>query len=129
MRPEIFFKRALALDQAARNISRHRLHDVCNVVRFREHMPAEAAVVKKAIASLVASHRDMGDSVDPQSRRLAAADTAIEQIDLARNFRKQRIKRFVEEFEPRHLGIAQIDDDAHALGRVDARLMHRLLQW
>ena len=124
----IFVERALALDQASRDISRHRLHDVWNVVRLGEDMTAEAAVVKKAIATLVASHGDMGDRVDPQARRLAAADAAIEQIDLARNFSKQRIERFVQELKARHFGIAQIDDDAGALGRLDARLMDRVLQ-
>ena len=55
---------------------------------------------------------DMGDGVDPQPRRVAAADAAVEKLDLRRDFGEQRIERLVEQFEPRELGVAQIDDDA-----------------
>ncbi len=41
---------------------------------------------------------------------------------------EQRIERLVQQFKPCHFGIAQIDDDAGALGRLDARLMDRVLQ-
>ena len=44
------------------------------------------------------------------------------------DFLEQRIERLVEQFEPRHFGIAQIDDDAGALRRLDARLAHRVAQ-
>ena len=47
---------------------------------------------------------------------------------LGRNFLEQRIERFVQELKPRHFGVAQIDDDAGALGGLDARLIHRLFQ-
>ena len=70
----------------------------------------------------------MRDHVDPQPRRVAATDAAVEQLDLGRDFGKQRIERLVEEFETRDLGVAQIDDDAGALGRLDARLAHGLFQ-
>ena len=70
----------------------------------------------------------MGDHVDPQPRRFALADAAIEQIDLFGNLREQRIERLVENFEPRHFGIAQIDDDAGAIGGLDPRLAQRIAQ-
>ena len=124
----ILVERALPFDQAARDIRGHRLDDVRNVVGLGEHAAADAGVVQEAIGPLVAPHGDMGDRVDPQPRRVAPADAAVEQLDLGRNFGKQRIERLVEKFEPRDFGIAQIDDDAGAFGRLDARLMHRLRQ-
>ena len=42
-------------------------------------------------------------------------------------FGEQRIERLVEQLEPRHFGVAQVDHDAGAFGRLDARLMHRFL--
>ncbi len=44
------------------------------------------------------------------------------------NLREQRIERLVENFEPRHLGIAQVDDDAGAIGGLDPRLAQRIAQ-
>ena len=70
----------------------------------------------------------MRDGVDPQPRRIAPADAAVEQVDLRRHFVKQRIERLVEQFEPRQLGVAQIDDDARLLGDLDAGLADGLLQ-
>ena len=70
----------------------------------------------------------MGHHVDPQPRRLALADAAIEQIDLFGDLRKQRIERLVEDFEPRDFGVAQIDDDAGAIGGLDPRLPQRIAQ-
>ena len=70
----------------------------------------------------------MGDDVDPQPRHVAAADAAVEQLDVGGNVLEQRIERLVEQFEPRQLGVAQIDDDAGTLGRLDARLAHGVLQ-
>ena len=64
-----------------------------------------------------------------QSRgRLAARNPAVEQVDLRRDLREQRIERLVEQLEPRHLGVVQIDDHAGALGGVDARLAQCILQ-
>ena len=57
-----------------------------------------------------------------------AAQASIKQFDLGRYFGEQRIERLAEELEPRHLGVAQIDHDAGALSRLDARLMHRLFE-
>ena len=91
-------------------------------MRLGEDAAADPGVVQEAVQALVAAHGDMGDGVDPQPRRVAAAQAAVEQIDLRRNFGEQRIERFVQQFEARHLGVAQIDDDAGALGRLDARL-------
>ena len=55
-------------------------------------------------------------------------DAAVEQVDVRGDFREQRVERVVEEFEPRHFGVAQIDDNAGALGRLDARLAQGVLQ-
>jgi hypothetical protein len=49
---------------------------------------AEAGILHEAIDALVAPHHDMGHYIDPQPRRLALADAAIEQVDLIRNLRK-----------------------------------------
>ena len=70
----------------------------------------------------------MRDHVDPQPRRFALADAAIEQIDLLGDLREQRIERLVENFEPRHFGVAQVDDDAGAVGGLDPRLPQRIAQ-
>ena len=70
----------------------------------------------------------MRDHVDPQPRRIALADAAIEQIDLIRHLREQRVERLVQDFEPRHFGVAQIDHDAGAIGGLDPRLAQRIAQ-
>jgi hypothetical protein len=68
------------------------------------------------------------DGVDPQPRRLAPADAAVEQIDFLGDFLEQRVERLVEDFEPRHLRVVQVDDDGAALGLIDARLAQRVAQ-
>src|SRR5262245_35017135 len=70
----------------------------------------------------------MGDGIDPQPRRLAPADAAIEQIDLFGDFLEQRVERLVQDLEPGDLGVVQVDDDAAALGLLDARLAQRILE-
>ena len=95
---------------------------------FREHDPAEAGVLHETVHALVASHQDVRDHVDPQPRRFALADAAIEQVDLFRHLREQRIERLVQDFEPRHLRVAQIDDDAGAIGSLDPRLPQGVAQ-
>ena len=44
------------------------------------------------------------------------------------HLRKQRIERLVEDFQPRHFGVAQIDHDAGAVGGLDPRLPKRIAQ-
>ena len=121
-------ERALAFDQAPGDIARHRLRDVGNLRRFRDHLAAVARVLHEAIDALVAAHADVSDGVDPEPRHVAPGDAAIEQFDLRRQFGEHGIERFVEQFEPRGFGVAQIDDHAGALGRLDARLAHGGLQ-
>ena len=70
----------------------------------------------------------MGDDVDPQPRRFALADAAIEQIDLIGHLREQGIERLVQNLQPRDFRIAQIDDDAGAVGGLDPRLAQRIAQ-
>ena len=118
----------LALDHAARDIVGDGIDDDGHVVRFGEHDAAEAGVLHEAVDALVAPHHDMRDHVDPQPRRLALADAAIEQVDLLGHLREQRIERLVEDLEPRDLGIAQFDDDAGAVGGLDPRLAQRVAQ-
>ena len=59
---------------------------------------------------------------------LAARNPAVEQVDLGRDLREQRIERLVEQLEPGDLGVVQVDDHAGALGGVDARLAQCVLQ-
>src|SRR6185312_2701284 len=73
-------------------------------------------------------HHHMRNHVDPQSRRLALADAAIEQLDLLGHLRKQGIERVVQDFEPRHFRVAQVDDNTGAIGRLDPRLVKRVAQ-
>ena len=117
-----------ALDHAARDIIGDGIDDGGDVVGFGDHDAAETGVLHEAIDPLVASHHHMGHHIDPQPRRVALADAAIEQIDLFGDLREQRIERLVENFEPRHFGIAQVDDDAGAIGRLDPRLAQRIAQ-
>ena len=72
----------LALDHAARDIIGDGLDDHGDLVGFGDHDAAEAGVLHEAVDALVAAHHHMGDDVDPQPRRVALADAAIEQIDL-----------------------------------------------
>src|SRR6266851_2027386 len=92
-------ERALALDQALRHVFRHRIDHLGDVHALGQHLAAVAAVLQEPVDALVAAHRDVGDGVDPEPRRLAAADAAIEQID-----------------------------QGGALGVIDARLAQRFLE-
>ena len=117
-----------ALDHAARDIVGDGVDDRRDIMGFGDHDAAEAGILHEAIDALVAPHQDMGDDVDPQPRRFALADAAIEQIDLFGNLREQGIERLVQDFEPGHFGVAQIDDDAGAIGGLDPRLPQRIAQ-
>ena len=119
---------ALALDQPARDIARHRLHDVGQFVALRQHGAAVARVLHETVLPLVAAHLDMRDDVDPQPRHVAARQAAVEQIDVLGDFVEHRIERVVEQFEAGDVGVAQIDHDGGALGRLDARFAHRVLE-
>src|SRR5229473_7499878 len=109
-------QRVLALDHAAGDIIGDGVEDRGDVVGFGDHDAAEPGILDKTVDALVASHHDMRNHVDPKPRRVALADAAIEQIDLFRNLREQRVERLVQNFEPGHLGVTQVDDDAGAIG-------------
>jgi hypothetical protein len=70
----------------------------------------------------------VGHHVDPQPWRLTLADAAIEQVDGIGDLREQRVEGVVENFKPRNLGIAQVDDDAGAIGGLDPRAPQRVPQ-
>src|SRR6202012_5563984 len=89
---------------------------------------AKAGVLHKAVDTLVASHHDMCDHVDPEPRRLALADASIEQIDLVRHLRKQGIERLVEYLQPPDFGVSQVDDHPGAVRRLDPRPMQGIAQ-
>ncbi len=114
-------QRVFALDHAAGDVIGDGIDDDGDIVGLGEHDAAEAGVLHEAIDSLVAPHHDVGHHVDPQPRSLALADAAIEQIDGIGNLREQRIERLVQNFEPGDFGIAQVDDDAGAIGGLDPR--------
>ena len=118
----------LALDHAAGDVVGDGIDDGGDVVRLGDHDAAETGVLHEAVDALVAAHQHMGDDVDPQPRRIALADAAIEQIDLFGDLREQGIERVVEDFEPGHFGVAQIDHDAGAVGGLDPRLPQRIAQ-
>lgn len=73
---------------------------------------AGSCVLQEAVSALVTRQRNMSDTVDPQPRGLAMRYAAVEQIDGRRDAGKNRIERFIEQLEPRHVGVAHIDDDA-----------------
>ncbi len=71
----------------------------------------------------------MRNGIDPQPRRIALADAAIEQIDIRGNFREQRDPaRFVEDFEAGDFGIAQVDHDADTVRSLDPGLAQGVAQ-
>jgi hypothetical protein len=121
-------QRLLPLDEPLRDIARDRGGDLIGFMGFRHDRAAVAAVLDEAVHALVAAHGDMGHHVDPQARRIAPADAALEQLDVVRDICEQRIERFVEQFEPRQFGVAQVDHNGIALGALDAGLAHRLPQ-
>src|SRR5581483_5380334 len=118
----------LALDHAPRDVIGDRLHDDGHLVGFRKHLAAVAGVLHEAIDALVAAHYHMRDDVDPQPRRDTLADTAIEQVYIVRHLPEQGIERLVQNLEPRHLGVAQIDDHAGAIRRLDPGLTQCVAQ-
>ena len=117
-----------ALDHAAGDVVGDGIDDHRDLMGFGEHDAAETGVLHEAVHPLVASHQHMGDDVDPQPRRIALADAAVEQVDLFGDLREQGIQRLVQDFEPRHFGVAQVDDDAGAIGGLDPRLPQRIAQ-
>ena len=127
-RPLVLGQRPLALDDAGRDVMGDRLDDLGDLVGFRQHLAAEPRVLHETIAPLVARHRHMRDGVEPKPRRIAPADAAVEQVDVRRRFVEQRIERIVEQFEPRHLGVAEIDDHARLFGDLDAGFADSVLQ-
>ncbi len=70
----------------------------------------------------------MGDHVDPQPRRVALGDAALEQLDLRRDLGVDGVERLAQQFEPGELGVAQVDDHAGALRHLDSGLAHRVLE-
>src|SRR4029078_2684450 len=82
-------QRMLALDQAASNVIRHRIDDRGHLVRLGKHDTAIAGILHETIDALVAPHHHMRYHVDPESRRLALADAAVEQVDLLGHLREQ----------------------------------------
>jgi hypothetical protein len=42
--------------------------------------------------------------------------------------REQGVERLVQDFQPRYFGVAQVDDDADAVGGLDTRLPQRISQ-
>ena len=70
----------------------------------------------------------MRDHVDPQPWHVALAHAAVEQFDVFGNVLERRVEFVIEQFEPRHLGVAQIDHHGRALGRFDARFAHGVLE-
>jgi hypothetical protein len=70
----------------------------------------------------------MRDHIDPQPWGFTLAHPAIEQIDLFGDLRKQGIERLVQDLEARDFGVAQLDDDADAIGGFDPRLPERIAQ-
>ena len=127
-RHRIVGKRPLALDQPLRQIFGHRVDHLADVDALGQHLAAIAAVLQEPVDPLVAAHGDVRDRVDPQPRGVAPADAAVEQVDVVRQFREQRVERLVQELEPRHLGVVQVDHDAGALGLFDPRLAQGVLQ-
>ena len=121
-------QRMLALDHAAGDVIGDGLDDCVHLVGFRDHDAAETRILHETIDPLVAAHQHMRHHVDPQPRRIALADAAVEQVDLRGDLRKQRIERLAENFQPGHFGVAQIDHDAGAVGRLDPRLAQRIAQ-
>ena len=95
---------------------------------FGEHGAAEPRILHEAVDALVTPHQHMCDHVDPQPRRLALADAAIEQVDVFWHLSKQRIERLVQDLEPGDFGIAQLDHDAGTIGGLDPRLAERIAQ-
>src|SRR5262245_48687513 len=122
----VAFEQALAFDQPARHVFGHRIHEVGDLARLGEHAAAIARVLQEAVDALVAPHRHVGDHVDPQTRRIARHQPAVEQVDIGRELGEHRIERLVQQLEPRGLGVAHVDDDGGALRDLDTRLAHRL---
>ena len=74
-------QRVLALDHAARDIVGDGVDDNGDIVGLGKHDAAETGILHEAVGALVAAHQDVRDHIDPQPRRLALADAAVEQID------------------------------------------------
>ena len=121
-------QRVFALDHAARHIIGNGVDDSGDIMGLGDHDAAEPGVLHEAIDALVAPHHHMRHHIDPQPRRIALADAAIEQVDLVRHLGKQRVQRLVQNFEPGHFSIAQIDDDAGAIRGLDPRLAQGIAQ-
>ena len=121
-------ERVFTLDDAPRDIVGHGVDDRRHLVEFGEHDAAMPRVLHEAIGALVAPHHDVRDHIDPEPRRIAPADAAVEQIDVVGNLGKQRIERLGENLQPRDFGITQVDHHAGTVRCLDAGLTQGIAQ-
>jgi hypothetical protein len=111
-----------------RHIIGNGVDDCHDIMGLGDHDTAKARVLHEAIDALVAAHQHMRHHINPQPRRIALADAAIEQVDPIRHLREQRVERLVQNFEPGDFSIAQIDDDTGAIRGLDPRLAQGIAQ-
>ena len=58
-------KRALALEQALRQLFGHRVDDLGDIDRFGEHLAAVARLLQQPVHPFVGAHAHVGDGIDP----------------------------------------------------------------
>ena len=86
-----------------------------------QHPAAMPRVLQKTVDAPVMRHCDMCEHVDPQPRRLAARQAAIEKLDLHGNLGEDRVQRFIQDVKPRELRVVQVQHHAGAIRSFDPR--------
>jgi hypothetical protein len=126
--PFIIAQGSLTLDQPTRDIPGDRVDHGGYLVGLRQNGTPVPRILHEAILSLVATHLDMSNHVDPKPRHITLAHAAVEQVHVTRHILEQRIESFIEQIQARNVSVTQVHDDAGALGRFDARVAHGVLQ-
>ena len=117
--------RALALDQATRDIIGGSRDDRVERLAFGHQHTAIARVLEKSIGALVVRHVDKRDHVDEEARMLALCQRQIKQIHPLRRLVDNRLQRALKRLEADNLQLAHLRNRVSALGVLDPSLPNR----
>ncbi len=117
--------RALALDQAARDIIGDSGNDRVERLAFGHQHAASARVLKESIGALIVRHVDERDHVEEEARMLALRQRQIKQVEPLRRLVDDRLQYALQRFETDNLELAHLRDRIGALGVLDPSLPDR----
>ncbi len=118
-------QRALALDEAARDIVRAGGDDGVDLRALGDQHPPVERVLEEAVGAPVARHLDEGDHVEKDARPVALGERQVEEVDPRRRLAHHGLQRALQEREAAELDLPQFRDRVGALGVLDPRAPER----